>query len=379
MKLSKFIKDKLYMLIIGTLFTVSMEILFMAFHIPAQLMWAFVILMCMFLGLILAWEYLQKKRFYGEFVQNVELLEQKYLVLEMLEEPDFYEGQILYQSLYDIHKSMIENVRKYEDSVNDFKDYIEMWIHEVKIPIATLMLTSHNNKNSLDRKYIEQIRRLDRSVDQVLYYVRAENAEKDYLIKEANLKEIVNKTAMKNKDDLLNRGMDFVVENVDVQVVTDEKWLEFILNQLVNNSMKYKKTQAAENEPEPASQVAENEMLPVTENAAQAPEPALLRIWAEEVAAQTTKESGIFGKAVQIHVWDNGMGIPAGDLPRIFDKSFSGENGHMHAKSTGMGLYIVKSLCSRLGHRIDVQSEQGDYTEFVITIGMNDMYNLIKS
>ena len=169
MKLSKFIKDKLYMLIIGTLFTVSMEILFMAFHVPTQLMWAFVILMCMFLGLILAWEYFQKKRFYGEFVQNVELLEEKYLVLEMLEEPDFYEGQILYQSLYDIHKSMIENVRRYEDSVNDFKDYIEMWIHEVKIPIATLMLTSHNNKSSLDRKYIEQIRRLDHSVDKVLY------------------------------------------------------------------------------------------------------------------------------------------------------------------------------------------------------------------
>lgn len=401
MKLSKFIKDKLYILIIGALFTGSMEILFMAFHMSAQLMWAFAILMCMFLGLILAWEYMQKKGFYGEFIRNVELLDKKYLVLEMLEEPDFYEGQLLYQSLYEIHKSMIENVRRYEDSVNDFKDYIEMWIHEVKIPIASLMLASHNNKNSLDRKYIEQIRRLDNIVEQVLYYVRAENAEQDYLIKEVNLKEIVKKTAMKNKDDLLNQGMDFVVENVDVQVVTDEKWLEFILNQLVNNSMKYKKPQIPDNEASPLSEsilqtpeyeVSDNEALPRSESILQASEhetsqvpdneaspagkPPLLRIWAEEAAAQ---ESGILGGAVYIHVWDNGMGISAGDLPRIFDKSFTGENGRMHAKSTGMGLYIVKSLCDRLGHRIDVQSKQGDYTEFVITIGMNDMYNLTKS
>lgn len=352
MRLSKFIKDKLYVPVIGMLFTVSMEILLTAFRVSAQLMWAFAILMCMFLALILAWEYLRKKGFYGELIQNVEHLDQKYLVLEMLEPPDFYEGELLYQLLYDIHKSMIENVRGYEDSVGDFKDYIEMWIHEVKIPIASLMLMSHNNKNSLDKKYVEQIRRLDNMVDQVLYYVRAENAEKDYLIKETNLKEIVKRTVMKNKDDLLEQGMDLVVENVDIQVVTDEKWLEFILNQLVNNSMKYKK--------------------------AQCPEPALLRIWAKEAAASEKTQSGIFGREVQIHVWDNGMGISAGDLPRIFDKSFTGENGHLHAKSTGMGLYIVKSLCSRLGHRIEVRSAQGDYTEFMITIGMNDMYNITK-
>ena len=85
---------------------------------------------------------------------------------------------IIYQILYDINKSMIENVKEYNLSITDFKEYVEMWIHEVKIPVASLTLLIHNNKNMFDKRYIEQIRKLDNYIDQILYFVRSENYQR---------------------------------------------------------------------------------------------------------------------------------------------------------------------------------------------------------
>ena len=109
----------------------------------------------------------------------------------MINQPNFYEGKIFYQTLYEINKSMIENVKEYSLSIADFKEYVEMWIHEVKIPISSLVLLNHNHQNSLDSKYVKQIRKLDNYIDQILYFVRSENVEKDYIIKEKKLQEII--------------------------------------------------------------------------------------------------------------------------------------------------------------------------------------------
>ena len=107
----------------------------------------------------------------------------------MINKPNFYEGEIFYQALYEINKSMNENVKEYNLSITEFKEYVEMWIHEVKIPISSLTLLNHNHQNQIDKKYVEQIRKLDNYIDQILYYVRSENAEKDYIIKEKDLQE----------------------------------------------------------------------------------------------------------------------------------------------------------------------------------------------
>ena len=171
----------------------------------------------------------------------IKTLDKKYLILEMLNKPNFYEGELFYQILYDINKSMIENVKEYNLSITDFKEYVEMWIHEVKIPIASLTLISHNHQNEIDKKYIEQIRKLDNYIDQILYFVRSENVEKDYIIKEKKLQEIIKNVALKNKDDLLENAVRLDVDVHNEKVLTDSKWLEFILNQIINNSIKYKR------------------------------------------------------------------------------------------------------------------------------------------
>lgn len=350
MKLNRYLMDKRSIIGLGLVYYFIMVMFLIGFRVEGSLIIAFTILLGGFFLVGLAWDFLRRKRFYDVLVEQTKQLDHKYLVLEMLSKPEFYEGEIVYQEMYDIQKSMVENINSYRHSVEDFKEYIEMWIHEAKIPIASLVLMCHNHKTKqrdaglsedtffnqdMEKIYV-QARRLDTLIDQVLYYVRAENAEKDYLIKEISLKELVKKVAMHNKDDLLERQINFVV-NVNGQVVTDAKWLEFILNQLVNNSMKYIRTDV---QPE-------------------------IRIYTEELA-----------DSVKLYVEDNGIGIMPGDLPRVFDKSFTGENGRTKAKSTGMGLYIAKKLCDRIGHGIEITSEWGEGTRVIITIGKNDFYKM---
>lgn len=336
MKFGDYLKDKSYFIIIYFLGIVIIFLMLLVFKIDFSLNLAILIVLVLVFILIILIDYFRKKVFYQKLFNDLKRLDKGYLVLEMLNEPDFYEGQLLYQALETINKSMCENVNFYKNNINDFKEYIEMWIHEVKLPIASLILMMHNKK--IDKKVIEQINRIDTLVEQVLYYVRSENAEKDYLIKEVHLQKIIHELALKNKDNFLEQNIDFLVSDKDVKVYTDSKWLEFIMNQIINNSIKYKKDHNS-----------------------------FIKIEIEE-----------FNDKVIISIIDNGIGIPQSDIPRVFDKSFTGENGRIRNKSTGMGLFICKNLCTKLGHKIEIDSVKNEYTKINIVISKNEFYNVVK-
>ncbi len=337
MKFGKYLADKYTEILLVVFGYIIVLMMLFAFKVSSEVIIGittiFVIIGCS----VIATGYFKRRRFYDYLISNVDKLDKKYLVLEMLNKPSFYDGEILYEVLYDINKSMNENVKKYEISLTDFKEYIELWIHEIKLPIASLTLMNHNQKSKVDKRYEEQIRRIDDYVDQILYFVRSENAEKDYLIKEANLKKIINNVAMKNKDDLLENNISFIVEVQDEMVLTDSKWLEFIINQIVSNSIKYKHDDV----------------------------DSVIKLKVEEQSKQ-----------IDLHIYDNGIGIPAKDIKRVFEKTFTGENGRSRSKSTGMGLYIVKRLCEKLGHKIDVKSVPNEYTDVVISFSKNDFYKI---
>lgn len=340
MKISKYLKDKKLSIIIFFVGFFIILGMFMAFKIPKELMIATGIVY-FFVGIcLLAIDIFRKKRFYDTFVYSTNALDQKYLVLETMDKPAFYEGEIIYENLYEINKSMVERINDYRENIDDFKEYIEMWIHEVKIPIASLVLMCHNHKTELDEKYIKQVKRLDNYADQVLYYMRSNYTENDYLIKDTKLDKIVGKVLIKNKDDLLESKMEISVETKELSVMTDGKWLEFILNQIISNSMKYKREDVA----------------------------SVIKIEAEE------RED-----SVSLSVYDNGIGIPKKDISNVFKKTFTGENGRKGAKSTGMGLYIVRKLCTRLGHKIEIESEESQWTKVRIIFGKNDYYRMKNS
>ena len=227
--------------------------------------------------------------------------------------------------------NMIIDIR-IEKRQDDFKEYIELWIHEVKLPLASLTLMNRKDKNTL-----RVLKELEDYVEQILYYVRCENANNDYLIKEWDLDTIIKNVALRNKDDLLALDIDFKVDNCNLKVLTDSKWLEFIINQIVSNSIKYKKEK-------------------------------------DSFIEITGKD---YKNYVTITIYDNGKGISKSDLPRVFNKTFTGNNGRStSSKSTGMGLYLCKELCEKLGHKIEIDSKKDEYTKVTITIYKKDFYNV---
>ncbi len=178
MKFTDYIKDKLYTIITYIISLLIIIMLLIAFKTPKSLNVALISIFTVFLITNLLIDYFRKAKFYKDLLGNIDNLKKAYLVLETLTKPNFYEGELLYQALYEINKSMAEEVAFLESQTQDFKEYIEMWIHEVKIPISSLILMAHNHSDQFDKKSIEQIRRIEDYVDQVLYYVRSENAEK---------------------------------------------------------------------------------------------------------------------------------------------------------------------------------------------------------
>lgn len=337
MKLTGFLKDRFVVYVIYGMVFIFLLIFMRAFRISLQLIGIVCILL--FLGITAAesWEFFRKKSYYDKMSDCIEELDQKYLISEMVSTPDFYEGKLVQEVLQDANKSMYEYVAKYRRESIDFQEFIELWVHELKLPVSSLQLMLYNEKINIPPKAWEQLRRIDSYIDTVLYYARSQNSEKDYTIKEISLKKIIGKTAVKMREDLNLHEIQLTIDTVDFKVITDGKWLEYMLGQLMANSIQY----AADGR-------------------------------GREIHIYAEADKG----CVLLHFWDNGIGISLSDLPYIFEKSFTGENGRIHAKSTGMGLYIVKSMCKKLGHSITANSERGAYSEFIIRFTKNDFYKI---
>ena len=325
MRFRDYIKEKM-VLIIGTILAlVSVEILLLAYDISIliRVYCAFIIAFVMILAILI--EYKKKKDYYNELIKNMEDLKEKYLISEIIKTPNFIEGKILKDILQDTGKSMLENVNYYKNIQEDYKEYIELWIHEVKIPIATSKMIIENNKNEVTKSIDEELDKVENYTEQALFYARSNAVEKDYIINKTNLKEIVNGAILKNKTTLLNEKVSIELSNLkDEEVYTDSKWAVFIINQIIQNAIKYSKK--------------ENKKI--------------------EISSQEKNDRVI------LYIKDNGIGIKKGEITRVFERGFTGENGRIIGqKSTGIGLYLCKKLCDRLGLGIELNSEKDKGTE----------------
>ena len=337
MSFKEFIKEKT-ILIVGTMLVlVSIEILLLAYHIGllVKLYCAAAVIFVVLLSIIV--EYKRKKDYYDELLKNMNKLKEKYLISEIIKTPNFIEGKILKDILQDTGKSMLENVNYYKNIQEDYKEYIELWIHEVKIPIAASKLIIENNKNSITKSIAEELYKVENYTEQALFYARSNAVEKDYIINKTNLKEIVNGAILKNKTTLLNGKVSIDLTNLkDAEVYTDSKWAIFIVNQIIQNAIKYSKE-----------------------------DDKKIEIFSKE------KEDKLI-----LYIKDNGIGIKKGEITRVFDRGFTGENGRIIGqKSTGIGLYICKKLCDKLGLGIELNSEKGKGTEVKIIFPKNSYTN----
>ncbi len=337
MRFKDYIKDKLLLIVLLFLAILSIETLLLAYQILPIIRIYIAVILILVVCIAMGVEYYKKESFYNKLKEDLDALNEKYLISEIINTPNFTEGKILKEVILETGKSMLENVNIYKNIQEDYKEYIELWIHEIKIPIATSKLIIENNKSNVTRSIDEELNKIDNYTEQALYYARSNDANKDYIITKTSLKEIVNMAILKNKTNLLNNKVTVDLnDNINKEVYTDSKWAVFILNQIIQNSIKYAKE-----------------------------EDKRIEIFSEE-----KKEKVI------LYIKDNGIGIKKGEITRVFDKGFTGENGRLIGKkSTGIGLYLCKKLCDKLGLGIELNSEQNVGTEARIVFPKNSYTN----
>ena len=336
MKFRDFIKDKILLIVTVILALISIEILLLAYNIGiiAQIYIAIIIILVVSISIFV--EYKNKQHFYNQLKTNMDELNEKYLISEIIKTPNFIEGKILKETIQDTGKSMLENVNYYKNIQEEYKEYIELWIHEVKIPIAASKMIIENNKNSVTKSIDEELDKVENYIEQALFYARSNAVEKDYIINKTNLKEIVSGSILKNKTTLLNEKVALELKDIEQEVYTDSKWATFIINQIIQNAIKYSKK--------------ENKRI--------------------EIYSKAKNDKVI------LYIKDNGIGIKKGEITRVFERGFTGENGRIVGqKSTGIGLYLCKKLCNKLGLGIELNSEKDIGTEVRIIFPKNSYTN----
>ncbi len=331
MKLKSYLKDQwakiLSLIFFGAIF-VSILIIF---RVDPFIPICFLTLYVLLSTFLIMYDFFLKKSFYNSAVKILSEIDQKYLLPEMIDSPNFIEGKILYELIQETDKSMLEKIAEHRNRNADFRDYIEMWVHEIKSPISHLSLSiDRNDQNS--KKHIKEI---ENFVDQALYYSKIDTLDKDYIVKKVNLAALINSIVKSNKDSLISNKIKIEIDNANKFVYSDSKWLSFIVNQIVLNSIKYRR---------------ENPLIKFT-----------------------TFESENF---VVLSIEDNGIGIKRSEIDRVLEKGFTGSNDRATKLSTGMGLYIANKLSDELGHRIEIESELEKFTRVNIYFGRNDHMNI---
>ncbi len=281
----------------------------------------------------MALEFIKYKNYYDEIDSILEKLDKKYLLPELLKEAKFIQGEKLNFILKEISRDMHENVKYYKDMQEDYREYIETWVHEIKTPIASTKLIIENNRNEVTNKIDFQTDRIEGFVEQVLYYSRSNNVSKDYIIKQINLDLAVRNVIKRNYRDFIHKKIKLDIKDIDEIVHSDGKWVKFIINQIIVNSIKYS------NSKEPM------------------------------VSIYSTKKAN----SVMLTIEDNGAGIIDKDINRVFEKGFTGENGRKFRKGTGMGLYLCEKLCSKLGLKITIYSEINKGTKVTLIFPLSSM------
>jgi len=271
--------------------------------------------------------YYKKKSYITEVSDIFENLEKKYLFMECVPKPRKLTDKKIFLLMKRAGKSMIEEVSNVQAEQKEYREYIENWVHEVKVPITTIQLIENNNKSEMSNKIIYQVKELEEQVERVLYYARMGNVEQDLLIQKVDLLNVVNQSIHKQKQLLIQNNISIAITDMNQKIYTDVKGLTFILGQLLSNAARYKREEAK-----------------------------------IQIAAKS--EDG----HVALEIWDNGIGIPEHDCARIFDKGFTGSNGRIRASSTGMGLYISRKLADHLQIKIAVESVVNEYTKFTLLI-----------
>lgn len=325
MKFIEYLKDKLPLLLL--------HFICMFFLISFLRLTGFptdncVIILVCWLIILNSWmlqQFFFRRRYFRQMQNIIEKLDQRYLLGELMPHSFCLEDKLYKELIRKSNKSVIEHIHRIEQEQKDYREYIESWVHEIKAPITAITLNCENHKDERSRLLLIENQKVENYIDMALYYARSDEVYKDYMITETDLQKVAEKVLMRNKYYLIQNQIQANILCTEL-VFTDEKWISFILNQIIQNSVKYRK------ESNPCIHI-------VTER---------------------------HGKNILLKIKDNGIGISKAELPRVFEKGFTGTNGRNVEHATGMGLYLCRKLCEKLGITIHADSELGKGTEIIL-------------
>lgn len=325
MKTKDFLADKAYLLILVGVLEVVVLFFLTAVGVQHEIVGIVMFLLGLVLVVVLVVEFSRRKRFYDELLMNLEGLDQKYLLTEMIPEGYFLDATLWIEVMEEVNKSMADRVSDYKRRQEDYKEYIELWIHEVKTPLAGAKLIASNHSSAEMNLLMREMSHVENYLEQVLFYARSSSLEKDYMIQALNLNTHIRNVIKELAPIFIQRKIQIELDVTEANVYSDPKWLEFMIKQVLSNSLKY---------------VDEGEgIIHVT--------------------------TSIQEHSISLIICDNGPGIPVGDLERVFERGFTGERGRQNKQATGMGLYLVKTLSRKLNLDVKIESHEVTCVTFV--------------
>ncbi len=288
----------------------------------------------LFACVALAAGFLRDREFYQQLDLFCDSPENARYLSSILDEPHTLEGSIAYRALAAQGKAASDELAARSRDMKEYRDYIELWVHETKTPIASAQLALASLHGPEIGKVRGDLDRIESRVEQALYYARSATLSEDFSIEKLNLAALARKACRQRSRTLIGAGvsLEFAIDEA-LEVLADAKWTDFIIGQVLENSAKYgAKTIRFEG---------------------------------------TLKNAGTKDGCIELAICDNGDGIPAADVPRVFDRGFTGNRGRTHHKATGMGLYLAAVACDRMGLGLRISSEEGTGTTVALTFPLD--------
>ena len=306
----RYLQSKLGVIVLFLAFGAVLAFSFLLYHLPTEAV-LYPAALCVLLGIgAILLDFFRVRRRH-EVLRDLKGIDAELPEVRDIEADDYREIVRL------LREANREARTRSETDMAAMVDYYTLWVHQIKTPIAAMRLRLQDEDTELSRSLLSDLGRIERYVSMVLTYLRLENGETDYVIRETDLDSVIRPVLRQFAGEFISRKLKLDYTPVDRKVLTDSKWLSFVVEQVLSNALKYT----------PSGSVS---------------------IFMEEPATLVVRDTGI--------------GIPPEDLPRVFERNYTGLAGRADTRASGIGLSLCKSVCDRLGHTISLESTPGEGT-----------------
>ncbi len=317
-----YIKQSIKVLLLFIVFAFVFCIVFSLYNLETEAIY-YSIILCAFIGLI--YICINFINYYKKHIQLYKLQNEISISLENLPSPKTLIEEDYTNLILNLNKEYKTYISKSDIAKSDMIDYYTMWVHQIKTPISAMKLLIQTSESEISSDLSSELFKIEQYVEMVLSYIRLGSNENDFVIKEYDLDNIVRQAIRKYAPLFIRKKINVDFQPTTYKVLTDEKWLVFVIEQLLSNAIKY-------------TNKGKISIYPLEDK--------------------------------KLVIEDTGIGISQEDIPRIFDKGFTGYNGRTDKKATGLGLYLCKNILDKLSHKISIESEVGVKTKVILDLSM---------